>query len=159
MESLELGEDHCPVHIAAPSPSNDLVKSPETLSDIIADNQQILLIQMPSELPKLENTRMSIGEGETAEEAPQPSAHWPAESEGEYGSLAIHASGRVSLTINGIRYFLESGNSAVVEQGHVAGCQSVVAIDPEYEQSFELGQIKNALIASLDISSILQKQQ
>jgi hypothetical protein len=132
-----------------------MVKSSETLSDIITDNQQLLLLQMPLTLPQLEVTRMNDN---TEDEAPQPTDQWPADAEGEYGKLAIHASGRVSLMINGIRYFLESGNSAVVEPGHVSGCQSVVAIDPEFEQSFELGQIKHSLIASLDISSILQQQ-
>lgn len=132
-----------------------MVKSSEALSDKIADNQQLLLLQMPLTLPQLGDTRLSDN---PEDEAPQSTDQWPADVEGEYGKLAIHASGKVSLTINGIRYFLESGCSAVVEPGHVSGCQSVVAIDPEYEQSFELGQIKNCLIASLDISSILQQQ-
>lgn len=154
--SMELGQDFCPVHIYA-APKTEPVAETETpnAGEIIQNPGQLFLIQMPSRLPVLEEKAMEV-EGEEGKRIVADG--WQEGTEGEYGKLCIHASGRVSMLINGMRYFLDPNVSASCSST-AAGSQSVVAIDPEYEQSFELGQVNNTFIANLDLASIKSIKQ
>lgn len=153
LERLELGDEHCPVHIAA-TPLDKMLREDTTTVkpvDIMQIPGQIFLIQMPT-LPALQTA--AGGEGDEAPQEPK-SDDIPEGTEGEYGTLCEHESGRLSLLINGIRYFLELGSNPA-DLPHVDGSQTVVAIDPEYEQSFELGQVHNTFVGSLDFDSCMQ---
>lgn len=150
LERLELGDEYCPVHIAAPDTDKmSGVRATVTAADIIKIPGQIILLQMPTSLPALQTTSEAMDEDHAVKTDDISEG-----TEGEYGKLCVHESGRLSLLVNGIRYWIELGcNPADVS--HVGGSQTFVAIDPEYEQSFELGQVHNTLVGSLDFDSCM----
>lgn len=64
---------------------------------------------------------------------------WPVGAEGLLGRLRVHASGRVSLLINEVVWRAMASSYRLEEAG--GGQQRVVAIDTDYQQSFDLGPL------------------
>ncbi len=150
-EAENMGEENCPVYIAADSAgfatNMDIDIKPV---DILNSSEHFILFQLPVILPEI-NSKVDI---DVEAETEKKTEEWPESIEGEYGSLCIHESGRLSLLVNDVRYFLDLGNNPF-DTNRFIGAQSIVAIDPEYEQSFELGQIQNSFIGSIDLESII----
>jgi hypothetical protein len=157
LEALSLGQDHTPVYLG--TEAEDKIKhhkNTETLPFAVSDLLESLhgsigLFQLPPRLPKIKDS----ADAEKNQEQEQPCPQYPDGVEGLYGKLLVHASGKVSLEVDGIRFALEAGEDPT-DAPHVTSCQSVVAIDPEYEQSFELGQIHHTFVASPPLSQFLQ---
>lgn len=156
IERLQLGEEHCPVHIQ-PNHADSVMDTDVKPADVLEDPEGLFLFQLPKTLPALQNMNESASEETEGNENNQQNKKdsWPESVEGQYGKLFVHASGKLTMEINGIRYDLDCGLNPA-DSPHVSGSQAIVAIDPEYEQSFELGPIKNTFIASLDLSSCLE---
>lgn len=149
LERLALGDDYAPVNISC-GPPGDALQEPVAPIDVLEASGQIFVFQLPLRIP--EPARPA-----PAQEGAQPASdEWPEGVEGEFGKLLVHESGRLSLEVNGIRFFLELGNNPS-DISHVSGSQSIVAIDHDYEQSFELGQVSNTFVASLDLAQCLDK--
>lgn len=151
MESLDLGEDYCPVYISADCDKKKAMEGESTarLSDLLETDDGVFLLQLPSALPAIEaQEKEQVELQENEETKPEIPV------EGEIGRLLFHQSGKVTLEINGIRYTLETAEG-LSDLPHITGAQSIVAIDPEYEQSFELADVRHTLLGSLDFSSAL----
>lgn len=84
-------------------------------------------------------------------EATQRSTSWPLNAEGYYGKLRIHKSGQVSILVNG-RVYMASPSTVRPE---ITGICRVVAIDADYEQSFDLGTILENVIFIPTIEQLL----
>ena len=158
LETLSLGHDHTPVYLGTePEDKTKSKGSEEALPFVVSDlleslHDSVGLFQLPPRLPKPKSAATTTTEQE--EQAPQEQQPFPEGAEGLYGKLLVHASGKVSLEIDGIRFALEAGEDPA-DLPHVTACQSVLAIDPEYEQSFELGQINHTFVASPSLSQFL----
>lgn len=157
LEWLNLGQDHTPVYLGAESETKakkieDQQPAAFTVSDLLESlHSSVGLFQLPPRLPRVKAMEPPK---ETEDGQPIEPAQCPEGSEGLYGKLLVHASGKVSLEIDGIRFALEAGEDPA-DMPHVSASQSVVAIDPEYEQSFELGQINHTFVASPSLSQFL----
>jgi len=154
LESIDLGEDFCPVNIACPDANKIIVgESTARAVDILQNPGQLFLIQLPTFIPEIEKAEPEAEANLEALVAESKEA-LPEGTEGEYGTLCVHESGKLSLIVNGVRFFLESGSN-LADLPHVSGSQSIVAIDPEYEQSFELGSVSHTFVATLDYEGCL----
>ena len=69
---------------------------------------------------------------------------WPVSAEGFYGKLRVHASGRISLLVNGATCRVLPSSSSSFHSG--SSSQRVVAIDSDYQQSFDLGSISSQFV-------------
>lgn len=157
LEALSLGQDHTPVYLGTEADDkakkqNNSDSLPFAVSDLLESlHGSVGLFQLPPRLPKIK----SAAAMDKDQESEQPAPLYPDGVEGLYGKLLVHASGKVSLEVDGIYFTLEAGEDPT-DAPHVTSCQSVVAIDPEYEQSFELGQIHRTFVASPPLSQFLQ---
>lgn len=92
----------------------------------------------------------SLQEAATANQQ-QRTTRWPINCQGQLGKLRVHASGRISLILGDETSLTAMPSSFTTSiQGKVtpslAGQQRAVAIDADYQQSFDLGPIQHKLI-------------
>lgn len=89
-----------------------------------------------------------------AQQLARSQSQWPLNAEGHYGKLRVHASGRLSLLINGQAYTALPSTTCP----DVMGTQRAVAIDTEYGQSFDLGTIQQSLLFTPQLEHLLASQ-
>lgn len=159
LETLSLGHDHTPVYLGTEPEDKDKAKAQRiedsqsfSVSDLLeALHGSVGLFQLPPRLPKIKSESAPAVDQEGQ---PPQEQQIPDNAEGLYGKLLVHASGKVSIEIDGVRFALEAGQDPT-DLPHVTACQSLLAIDPEYEQSFELAQINHTFVASPSLSQFL----
>lgn len=74
---------------------------------------------------------------------------WPSSAHGKLGKIKRYASGKMTLTVGNIEFQLahmKNANPSVT---------NALVIDGEYNQAFDLGNVKNQLVAIPDISKLL----
>ena len=162
--------DHLPVSLAGNG--CDRV-GPESVGFARLQPGKLMLFQLPACMPApaddgnavttpTVSSPLSAGEEERAMDIEafrslqttdlQHKPSWPANAEGYYGKLRIHASGRMTLQVDD--QTMEATPSTV--RADVMGVRRAVAIDPDYEQSFDMGPVEEALIFVPSLDRLLQ---
>lgn len=80
---------------------------------------------------------------------------WPLGAEGHYGRLCVHASGRVSLVVNGHRY--HAVPSTLLPAPPSPTISRLVAVDAEHGRSFDFGSISHHLVFIPQIDQLLSQ--
>jgi hypothetical protein len=164
---------HLPITLANNVPEGDTVITDDVYVKGDLCEGKLLLFQLPSCLPTppddnlqpaitpIAPSLLGVGEQERAMDIetfnslqspniPTPSSTW--NSEGLYGKLRVHRSGRMSLLVNG--QVMEAAPSTV--QSGLMGIRRAVAIDADYEQSFDVGTVAETVVFVPQIEQLLQ---
>lgn len=112
-------------------------KESDSFTHFEPENGKMFLFQMPPVLPTLLNTSNdTISTNESSEK-------WPSNAQGRYGKLRRYKSGRITMTLeNGVEFLVNPS----IENFSEAQNTSVLAIDPEFAQSFNLGQVEGKFV-------------
>ena len=117
-----------PVALSSTEKTSDQTFSPE--------NDKLFLFQMPPVLPTLLNHSSATSTLVSSDLA--EADKWPATAQGRYGKLRRYKSGRMVFILeNGVQFLVSSSS----EFGSEAQNTNVLAIDPEFGQSFNLGPV------------------
>ena len=129
------GQDQNLLKPVALSPSE--VTNPN--SNDFCNNDKLLLFQMPPVLPTLLNNSATASSSSSSDLA--EADKWPVSAQGRYAKLRRYKSGRLFLVLeNGVE-FVVAPSSDVEAQN-----TNVMAIDPEFGQSFNLGPVQQKFV-------------
>lgn len=117
-------------------------QSSSSSSFVDFDSDKLFLFQMPPILPTLLNHQT---ESSSSTSSPSTScSSWPASAQGRYGKLRRYKSGRLVLILeNSVEFLLNSSIESATEAQNTC----VLAIDPEFGQSFNLGAVQAKFVA------------
>lgn len=108
-------------------------------NSISVENDKLFLFQLPPVLPTLLNHTPSSPSSSDLAEADR----WPASAQGRYGKLRRYKSGRLVLILeNGVEFLVSSSSESLKE----AQTTNILAIDPEFGQSFNLGPVHQKFV-------------
>lgn len=105
------------------------------------DPEQLYLFQLPPVLPSIVNHQPApVSFTDTSEK-------WPLTAQGRYGRMRRYKSGKITLVLeNGIEFLVNQS----IQSSSEAQMTSVLVIDPEFSQSFNLGPIRDKFVCSPD---------
>lgn len=108
---------------------------------LTVENDKLFLFQMPPVLPTLLNHTNSQNINISSDLA--EAEKWPSTAQGRYGKLRRYKSGRLVLILeNGVEFLVSPSSEA----GNEAQNTNVLAIDPEFGQSFNLGPVQQKFV-------------
>lgn len=111
----------------------------DELTHFEPESGKLFLFQMPPVLPSLLNHTQS--EPSSSDSSAEK---WPTTAQGHYGKLRRYKSGRLVMILdNGVEFVLNSS----IESASEAQNTSILTIDPEFGQSFNLGSVQAKLVA------------
>lgn len=117
----------------------DIKKESDAFVHFEPENSKMFLFQMPPVLPTLLNTANANTEASSSETAEK----WPSNAQGRYGKLRRYKSGRITMVLeNGVEFLVNPS----IDNSAEAQNTSVLAIDPEFAQSFNLGQVEGKFV-------------
>lgn len=118
----------------------DTRKESDFFTHFEPENGKMFLFQMPPVLPTLDNT---AHDNTTASSSCEYAEKWPSNAQGRYGKLCRYKSGRIAMILeNGVEFLVNPS----IENSSDAQNTSVIAIDSEFAQSFNLGQIEGKFV-------------
>lgn len=134
--NFELGDEMLkPVALTAPS------YNPSAEPFIHFEEGKIYLFQMPPILP----TPLATPEGSSKD---QQAEKWPSAAQGRYGKLRRYKSGRIALVLeNGVEFSISSSVESYTNTDAPTN-SSLIAIDPEFAQCFNIGTIDSKLVCT-----------
>jgi hypothetical protein len=119
---------------------SDTRKESDFFTHFEPENGKMFLFQMPPVLPTLDNT---AHDNTTASSSCEYAEKWPLNAQGRYGKLRRYKSGRIAMILeNGVEFLVNPS----IENSSDAQNTSVIAIDSEFAQSFNLGQIEGKFV-------------
>lgn len=152
-ESLDTASESSSAAAVVPA-SNDSLLKPIVLLDVTKEINEtfthfepepgkLFLFQMPPILPSLLNHQHTIP---SSDHPPVEAEKWPSTAQGRYGKLRRYKSGRITMVLeNGVEFIINSS----IESADTKNT-SLLAIDPEFGQSFNLGPIQGKFVAIPD---------
>ncbi|PJF18341.1 hypothetical protein PSACC_01833 [Paramicrosporidium saccamoebae] len=179
---------HLPVSLLSLSAEDVIVKTEGgrniIMDDVYLDGSALLdgerklfLVQLPSCIPVMRDESNTTVQPDTLPSAlltgeehamdidafrslesntkPEATSAWPTTAEGLYGKIQRHASGRLSLLVNGQQFTAVPSTT----RPELTGIRRAVAIDTEYEQSFDLGQLSDHLVFVPHIEQLIAQYQ
>lgn len=105
------------------------------------ESDKLFLFQMPPVLPTLLNHTAAPSASISSDLA--EAERWPSTAQGRYGKLRRYKSGRLVLILeNGVEFLVSPSSEA----GNEAQNTNILAIDPEFGQSFNLGPVQQKFV-------------
>ena len=122
----------------------DIKKEYDSFTHFEPENGKLFLFQMPPVLPTLLNTATATDNANNEQTSANDSAEkWSSSAQGRYGKLRRYKSGRITMILeNGVEFLLNPS----IDNSSDAQNTSVLAIDPEFAQSFNLGQVEGKFV-------------
>lgn len=118
----------------------DIKKESDGFTHFEPETGKLFLFQMPPVLPTLLNSNNENNEQTASNDSAEK---WPAGAQGRYGKLRRYKSGRITIILeNGVEFLVNPS----IDNAADAQNTSVLAIDPEFAQSFNLGQIEGKFV-------------
>ena len=132
------GQDQNLLKPVALSPS-EVSNLPNPKSNDFGNNDKLLLFQMPPVLPTLLNNSATASSSTSSDLA--EADKWPVSAQGRYAKLRRYKSGRLVLVLeNGVEFVVAPSSDAEAQN------TNVMAIDPEFSQSFNLGPVQQKFV-------------
>lgn len=119
--------------------SSSEVSNPPNSNDF-GNNDKLLLFQMPPVLPTLLNNSATASSSSSSSDLAEADK-WPVNAQGRYAKLRRYKSGRLVLVLeNGVEFVVAPSSDAEAQN------TNVMAIDPEFGQSFNLGPVQQKFV-------------
>lgn len=131
-------EESNPNELLKPVALLDIKKESDSFVHFEPENGKLFLFQMPPVLPTI------ISSNESNQNSTNESAEkWSSGAQGRFGKLRRYKSGRITMVLeNGVEFLVNPS----IEDASDAKNTSVLAIDPEFAQSFNLGPVEGKFV-------------
>lgn len=132
-------EESNPNELLKPVALLDTKKESDHFVHFEPENGKLFLFQMPPVLP----TILSSSSEGSATSTNESAEKWSSGAQGRYGKLRRYKSGRITMILeNGVEFLVNPS----IEDSSDAKNTSVLAIDPEFAQAFNLGPVESKFV-------------